>query len=263
MMAFVGIFTSRPDTAERLTASIATVLAVIYSLLYVNFIDWMPAMRYHAPLVGLLVVPIVQSLNPLFKENFLADKQKFREWAYRYGAAGMIILLIGLPSSMQLKIEAQASRRSNVTLLAIADWVKDVMPPDALIGTSDVGVVPYYSGLRTFDLHPEALVDRYIAENGVSREYFFEKAPDLVMLHNRGVYQARMRSEARDLVNDIRFTGKYRFLGVSRLSWYEDLSYWIYVKRGLQLTDEQMARFPYGLGDMRRGATLEPPAPRR
>ena len=259
LIAFVGICCSRPKTAEKLTASIATILVVIFSLLYVNFIDWMPGMRYHAALVGLLLVPIVQSLNPLFGENFLADKQKFRDWTYRYGSAGMIIFLISLPSSIQLKIEAQSNQRLNANLLAIADWANDVLPTDALIGTSDVGIVPYYSKLRTFDMHPQALVDRYVAENGVSSEYFFEKSPDLVMFHNRGVYRARMRPEYRDLVNDLRFTSKYRFLGVSRLDWHEDLSYWIYVKRGLQLTDEQMARFPYGLGDMRHRHTPEPP----
>ena len=170
--------------------------------------------------------------------------------AYRYAFVGAVLGLVGLSTLMQLKIEARRSDQLLFkNLVAIAHWIKEVLPPDALIATSDVGIVPYYSGLPTFDIHPEALTDKYIAQNGFSPEYFFERNPDLVMFHNRGVHEMRLRSNVSTLVNDSRFIQAYRLLGVSKLMWYEDLSYRIYIKKDLLLTDEQLARFPRGFGD--------------
>ncbi len=36
----------------------ALALAAVYAIVYFNFVDWMPGLRYYAPLVGLLLVPL-------------------------------------------------------------------------------------------------------------------------------------------------------------------------------------------------------------
>jgi hypothetical protein len=122
--------------------------------------------------------------------------------------------------------------------------------------------VPFYSGLQTLDIHPEALVDLHIAKNGFSPAYVLGRDPDFVMLTSRR--GTVFRESERQLIGDARFAGGYRLYGTIRLGWFEDLSYRVYVKNGVTISDEQATRFPQGIpGPSAAGAvtgTVAPPA---
>jgi len=117
---------------------------------------------------------------------------------------------------------------------------------------SDVGAIPYYSGLRTLDINPQSLTDLYIAKNGFSIDYVAEKNPDVIVIPSRSFVAAKFYKEHFEMASDIRFDA-WRLIGVSRSDWYDDRCYWVYVKKDFPLlTDEQAATFPYGLGSIMR-----------
>lgn len=250
LVAATGLSLSNSKTPAKATESLAFGLAVIYALVYASFVDWMPGMRYHAPLIGLLLIPGTHVQNSIFRDyarplnggNLL-----------RFAAVVAAIIMISLSGIATLRIYAhQWESNAKKTVVPLSRWIRDVMPADSLIATSDVGIVPYYSGLRTLDIHPEALTDRYVAKNGFRKDYFFRRDPDIVMLHSRGLFDAKFRDGYSELVEDPRFSSTYRFLAVSRLGWTDDLSYWIYVRNNLEFSDAQIENFPHGIGNIRR-----------
>jgi hypothetical protein len=117
---------------------------------------------------------------------------------------------------------------------------------------SDVGAIPYYSGLATLDIHPQSLTDIRIAKHGFDIDYIAGRAPAVIVIPSRSFAVARFYPEHYEMAKDIRFDA-YRLLGVSRYDWFEDRCYWVYVEENTPLfTDEQMASFPHGLGSVQR-----------
>lgn len=246
LIAAAGVSLSRFPAAARHTASTAFILSLAYLLLYPNFVDWMPGMRYYAPLVGLLLIPAVHIQSPRvarFRPRWDARR------VVRSLTVGGAILALSVWGLATLGIYAQGwETLARTSLVPLARWLRDTMPRDSLLATSDVGIVPYFSGLRTMDIHPKSLTDLHIARNGFSADYFLSRKPSVVMLTSYGLPDARIRREHSDLVKDSRFTSAYRLVGVLRYSWFDDASYRAYVRRDLPVSDEHLARFPSGLG---------------
>jgi arabinofuranosyltransferase len=247
LMAVLGAKLSPAKTAEKRTEHVALMLVIAHVFVYVNFKDWMPGMRYHAPLAALLILPAAQVQSPFFGR---APMKKGAFWL-----VGMAVMLLNYTVLGELRIVANTTESSNrVCRVALGEWLRKTMPAGTLIAISDVGAVPYYSGFDAIDIHPQSLTDLWIAKHGFSVDYVFGRHPDVFIIPSRGIFSAKWHPEHFALGEDQRFSA-YRFIGVSRNDWYHDRCYWVYLPADYpRLTDEQYESFPQGLGSMRRVA---------
>ncbi|MEJ2720906.1 MAG: hypothetical protein P8181_07160, partial [bacterium] len=248
--AFVGMILSKSGTAHKRTERLAFGLAVVLMAVYFNFIDWMPGMRYHSVVIGLLLLPAVhvQSVFPASMWSRPGRKERIT-----LAAALALVLLTSFSVTASLKmIGSKLEEGNRECLIPLGQWLAQVFPPDALLAMSDVGAVPYYSRLRTLDIHVESLTDLYIAKNGFSQEYVLENKPDVVVLSTRGVYSAKMDPIHFAMMKSPGFGALFKFLGTVRYLWYDDRGYWIFIPKNMTLTREQLESFPKGIGTMRR-----------
>jgi arabinofuranosyltransferase len=247
MLAVVGLLFSRSAPALKRTETIALVLAGLYALFYFNFKDWMPGMRYHSPYVALLLLPAVHVQTPFFTEKRTA-KQKAAFWL-----VGLAVLAINLGVLAELRIIAHIAEEGNRQCnMQLGKWLKKNVPAEALLAVSDVGAIPYYSELRTLDINPQSLTDLYIAKHGFSIDYVAERRPEVIIIPSRSFVAAKFYTEHFEMASDLRFDD-WRLIGVSRVDWFEDRCYWVYVEKSFPLlSDEQMATFPHGVGSVSR-----------
>jgi hypothetical protein len=229
----------------------ALVLSLVYAAVYINFVDWMPGMRYYAALVPLLFVPVAQLWNR--NETSLALTNR-RVANTSYALVSVAALLTSLTVLVQLKHTVKRVEEGNqFCVRPLAEWIDTYTPPDWKLAMSDVGAVPYYSKRYTIDINPRSLADPHAARNGWSEDYFYSKDPDIVVLVSRGLYSPKMYAEHTVLMKGARFMRSYRFIGATRQSWHEDRSYWVYFRNDSPpLDDEALDRFPVGVGLVNR-----------
>jgi hypothetical protein len=229
----------RPGQAVERTA---LALALVYAAVYVNFVDWMPGMRYYAPLVPLLLIPLAA-----LAEELRGPAANWRGAAPFLLLSGVLILF-SASSLAAVRLDAQQLQAGTQTsMVELGRWLGATMPPDATLAMSDVGAVPYYSGLRTIDINPESLTDRHIAENGWSADYFFAADPDVLILTAFSLTKPDFYSVYEELYSLPRFQSTYERIGVVRNDWYQDRSYWVFVRRGMAPPAEAMTSFPVGI----------------
>lgn len=250
LLGFLGYTMSTSKRALKHTELVSLLLGIIYSAVYFNFKDWMPAMRYHSVLVALFLLPATQVQTSLF--------QSFRDWTgpakARFWITGIVALFLSYSVLGELKIITERGEISNQEcLVKLGKWLREIMPADATLACSDVGAIPYFSGFRTIDIHPESLTDLNIAKNGFSIEYFYQVKPDIVLLPSRSIFVTRFYPEHYAMADDPRFQKTYRFIGASRYDWYQDRSYWIFVPGPYpKIPRDVMERFPHGIGTISR-----------
>ena len=241
LAAGVGAAGAWSRRREYATAYAALGLALLYALVYVNFVDWMPAMRYFAPLVG----PLLLAYG-LFAHAAVGPGRGAEPGARLL--VGGLLLLASLHSLALARVDGMNLQRSTAaSLSALGLWLKASVPADSLLAIGDVGAAPYYSGLETFDIHPEALLDPTIAARGWSNDYFFAVDPDVVALAAFSLSEPAFRAEHRALYAAPRFQETYRHIGVVRNDWHRDRAYWIFVRHDLALAPDAQARLPKGV----------------
>jgi hypothetical protein len=247
ILSIGGLRLSRSTAGLRKTETVTVVLVVAYALIYFNFRDWMPGMRYHSPYIAALLLPGVHVQTPFF------GGQKAQRSMVSFWLVGFAAVVLNLGVLAELRVVAHISDvNSRVCAVALGKWLKKNMPPDAVLAVSDVGAIPYYSGLQTIDINPHSLTDITIAKNGFSVDYVAKRDPDVIIVPSRSFAVAKFYPEHFEMASDVRFDTT-RLIGVSRSDWYEDRSYWVYVKKDFpELTDEQVSTFPHGLGSVMR-----------
>lgn len=220
----------------------ALLLAAALAAVYANFVDWMPGMRYYAPLVGLLLLPLAL-LGPGLRAPARGEAGDMA-----YGLLVAALALFSLSTLATLRLEGQQLQTSTqASMVALGRWLHETMPADATLAMSDVGATPYYAGLRTIDINPQSLTDRHIAENGWSADYFFAADPDVVAITAFSLTEPDFYSVHEELVALPRFAATYERVGIVRNDWYQDRSYWVFVRRGMLPDAQQMATFPPGI----------------
>lgn len=261
LLAGAGLMLSRERDAAARTDRLALFLAAVMSIAYFNFVDWMPAMRYHGPLVGLLCVPVARVQRAL-PAAWWSER--------RFGSVGLrlavlVVLLMSAQGLHRLKYVAELMTQSRVEcLIPLGEWIKEAVPPGSLVAIGDVGAVPYYSGMRTLDIHRESLTDRHIAESGFTVDYALARQPEVMALNVRGVYSSKMDPLHYQLYHHESFPLQYRFIGTVRHRWYLDRSYWVFIHESVDLRRDVLARFPTGVGNQfRLGFDLDKPDPFR
>ena len=238
--AGAGVLASRATRSEQLVERAGLVLAVVLALVYTNFVDWYPAMRYQSGLVPLFFLPAVWLLpwrpgsTPYTRPQLPA-----------VAGAVLGVLCLNLFVLMTARVETRESVTFHDRLRSLAEWLRDTPAVGEVLATPDVGIVPYYSRLEIVDIHPEALVDGYVAANGFSMDYFFSREPTAVLLTSR---RGRLfRDTERALVEEPRFRARYRRVATVQFRWFEDVSYWIYLRSDAELTQQDLDRLPTGI----------------
>ena len=101
--AAVGTSLTPARSRARDVSGVAVLLAFSYLPVYLNFIDWMPGMRYHVPLVGLLLVPIGHIAA--------ADPRERRATELRVAAVASAVALASPATLPPMRIEARKTER--------------------------------------------------------------------------------------------------------------------------------------------------------
>ena len=240
--AVVAVATAWRRGEHRPIEWTAFILALVFAVVYLNFVDWMPGMRYYAPLVGLLLIPF-SLLGPQ-----LVNGGAKTQGSPAYLLLGTILVLFSLSSLASLRLDSgQLQASTAASMVELGHWLRETMPPDATLAMSDVGATPYYSGLRTVDINPESLTDRTIAENGWSADYFFAVDPDVVVITAFSLTEPDFYGVHETLYAMPRFQSTYERIGVVRNDWYQDRAYWVFTRRGHTPSAEQVATFPVGI----------------
>lgn len=220
----------------------ALILAAIFALVYLNFVDWMPGMRYYAPLIGLFLIPF-----SLLGPQLIDGNARIRDIS-TFLILGATLTLFSLSSLASLRLDSGQLQASTVaSMVELGRWLGETMPDDTVLAMSDVGAIPYYSGLRTIDINHESLTDRTIAEDGWSVDYFFAVDPDVVILTAFSLTRPDFYGIYEELYAMPRFQAAYERIGVVRNDWYQDRAYWVFVRRGHAPSAEQMMTFPEGI----------------
>ncbi|HEX5132514.1 MAG TPA: hypothetical protein VFX92_08510 [Candidatus Krumholzibacteria bacterium] len=250
LLGFAGLH-ARVVSGERASGDrLAVALALVLGMVYANFVDWMPAMRYHVALAGLLIIPVA-SLHALLPAAAWTAASGAR--AGRFAALVLVLLLGGALGLTHLKmVTRKMTESADLCSRPLATWLRGNFPPDALLAIGDVGMVPYYSGLRTLDIHPQSLTDSYIAKRDFSADYVMTRHPDVIALPVRGVYSARMDPLHFQMYKMETFRLRYLFVGTVRQQWYEDRAYWIFVRRDLPVPVDRLKALPAGIGKQHR-----------
>ena len=226
---------------------LASALVLFYLLLYPNFVDWFPGMRYHAPLIALLVIPL--AWIQISSGSSLSGAQQFIR--KNLLSATFIVAVLALNVGYAANLVASTSPYRigfNVAVIPLAQWLRDSVPKESLLAVSSVGVLPYISELPTLDIHREALTDIHIAKHGLSTEYFYQRSPDIVLLFSRGTTELNIiYPQYIEIVEDPRFQENYRLLGITRVDWRDEPSIWTYAKRDMEIREQDILTLPKGV----------------
>jgi arabinofuranosyltransferase len=245
VLAFLGMRrVKEKGSLER----VALVLGLVYTAIYINFLDWMPGMRYHAPLLVLFFLPAAHVQEHVFRAT------RDAAWRRRYVLVAFALLLVNSSVLMELRLSTKRLEEgTQLCLKALGQWIDKYTPADWRVAISDVGALPYYSNRYTIDINPESLTDLHIARHGWDAEYVLDKRPEIMLLVSRGVFSPHMYPEHFTMGQMPRFSALYRFLGTVRYGYTEDRCYWMFVPKSWPpLSDEAYDAFPEGIGSMRR-----------
>ena len=133
ILSIAGLKLSRSEGGTRVTEGVAVLLVAVYALVYINFRDWMPGMRYHSPYIAVLLLPAAQLLTPVF-----AVERPKRSMA-PFWLAGFAVVLLNLGVLAELRVVAHIAETSNqLCPVALGKWLKKNMPANAVLATSDV-----------------------------------------------------------------------------------------------------------------------------
>lgn len=159
--------------------------------------DWMPNSRFLVPIFPLIYILGVSALRDL--ERWCRNR-RYRPAILSGVAAALLFCFL---HQYRLRAEILGSRDELPYDLMDADhharsqalWLGRHFEPDCVVATKRIGVVPYYSELRTLDLY--GLVDRRIAEiihrhgsfmdaeaAGEIAEYVLAQEPTLIILYS-------------------------------------------------------------------------------
>src|SRR5439155_25037208 len=137
----------------------------------------------------LLYVPFVQSQNVVYRFQFSPLAVLLTLTAIRVGSCaerrefGAAFLgaaaLVGATAWSTMSAIPVPEPRTETILLG--RWLRSLRDQGLSLATTEAGRLPYYSGWRTLDSY--GLNDPVVATTGLTREYWLEYRPDVVLIH--------------------------------------------------------------------------------
>lgn len=246
-LAALAAFGCAEELRERRGAALALpigALVVAFGLFYLLFLDWMPAMRYQAPLIPLLLLAAVPLLDRMLDQARRIDP---RAAAARL-APFATVLLLGLLTAWTLpmaKIEGtRVSDGFDQSVGRIGRWLGRHFDASHILAVSDIGAVAWFSHLPVIDIMPRSLTDRYLATHPFSTGYVLGYEPAVFVLTTHALDRPRFYPEHMAFLEEPAFLDNYRLVGRARQQMPVERGYWVYVRNDIPLTAAQLAELP-------------------
>jgi hypothetical protein len=245
----MGISFSTGSGATKHGERLALALVAVYAVVYLSFVDPMPGMRYHAPLIGILFLPVVHVPKNLVKDaTFRAE----RRHAVQYGIVVLALLALSFGWVADLRMIAGRVEEGNQKCsAALGTWLREVEASDAVLATTDLGAIPYYSKMKTLDIGRIPLA-AHPGRGRVTASYLLERNPDVVLFVSYGQFTGVFDDDYAAIAESREFLSRYRVRGAVRYDMFKDRSYWVYELRGIKHTEAELESFPFGMSTVRR-----------
>jgi hypothetical protein len=208
-----------PFVGAPAIASVALAMLVLQVLFVVAVGgDWMSQYRFLASFVPLAC---------LFCACVVVGAMRRPGIAMRSMMLASSLAALGISARVATKEYATGQGMHRVLNQAnepLGRWLREVSPASALLAVGDAGAIPYFSGLRTLDLH--GLMDRHLAHfagnfsisphSDIDAGYVFDRRPTWLVVIATNSYQAEGRSVATyglydRLMQRPEFTSNYVF----------------------------------------------------
>jgi hypothetical protein len=159
LLALIIIVRSRLGVPDEWKLALSIILVWLGYVTYVGG-DHFAMFRFYVPILPILFYLLGSSLASIVSR--LSGSRRF---ALAAPGLAMVLLLM----NVLIYYQHQGYRaRGEVTQADgwayVGTWIKRNVPPDSTIASMVVGAIPYYSGLRTYDVL--GLTDRHIATRG-------------------------------------------------------------------------------------------------
>lgn len=186
LISIAAAFIRKQVRRQDIKISVYLYFLILFVAMTALYLLFYPAMNYlhrfyipYLPLLFLMLVPAFQMMDS--KLSTLASG-KFKAWKIPARLLVVVLLVIGLNTQLTptrrvirswTKMTNPAVFRARLGIL-----MKD-LPSDVVIANTEMGVIPYYSGLTCIDM--AGLTDPYIAHHGLSMDYLIERKADLII----------------------------------------------------------------------------------
>lgn len=251
LLGAVGLSVSRADTVRKRSDQLVFCLVCVLVLLYVNFTDPMPGMRYHSVLIGLILIP---AIHVQLRAAETIEHASRRSAILRVIGAFVAVLVLGCSWLAEVRMGTSRVEDGNRECsTALGKWFREVLPPETRLAAGVVGALSYYTGFETLDIDVTPVVSRHPEGKGLTDTWFVDWQPDVAVFDFDALFDAEPRIEYRRLFGSALFKEKYRLFAVVRHDWYKDKSYWIYISRSVpKFSEAALATMPAGIGSVVR-----------
>lgn len=197
----------------RLKKYIYLYFTLLFGVMASVYLFFYPAMNYlhrfympYVPLLWLLVVPLCGLLVRL------VDRPPYRRLLPVVLVAFMALLVIRGNNQMEQVQKVVKGWSSMVNPKISRAWLGHLMaklPKEVVVANSEMGVIPYYSGLTCIDM--AGLTDPHIAHSGLTMKYLTTRQVELI-LFPKDVKQISMAQWQAYTLNyrDVFFSDRFR-----------------------------------------------------
>lgn len=238
--------------------------------------DWMPHHRFFVPILPLMIVIVMEGGIELFR--LLGGRGVLARMSASYGEKGkgimlgalFLLLLFARPTAYFIDLpqlweetrgapltyfRAQLRRflqppAEVVEVAALGKWMRENLPTGSTIALEDIGMIPYYSGLRTIDAF--GLTDPHIARlpglmhQKYDVDYILSREPDYILLHVGKTFVGGFPND-RAMMASREFQRNYRWHSTHQVE--SGNSYFLIFERhatpmGYQVIKDFLADFP-------------------
>lgn len=169
--------------------------------------DWMVYHRFFTPILPLIFFLVQESLRaalPLLRRTFFPAQESGKKWGVLLASFLFLLLLFDFLPSLHWNNELFDADRSAVSdYFEVGEKLKEILPGDASLALGSVGIIPYITGLKTYDIlgitdahiaHREMdFLTTYPGHGKTDGPYLLQKRPTCMLLGNVDITPAPRR----------------------------------------------------------------------
>ena len=159
-------------------------LILILSIILLLITSWMPGFRFAVPIIPLIYLLLPKSLNflTILGRNYRKNVDLWKEIKIFTILAICVFNILQVISFYPfVNTYGTGLRDCNITL---GKWINENTSNNASLAVWDVGVIPFYSNIRTIDIYPYSLQDLHVYNNPADADYILEQNITLLILND-------------------------------------------------------------------------------
>ncbi|MHA2247124.1 MAG: hypothetical protein ACXADY_19420 [Candidatus Hodarchaeales archaeon] len=189
------------------------IIIVLVGVISIQVRSHMEGFRYALPAIPSLMVLAAIGLRNSRKIN----REYFKNNIFRKIVLFLILITLFIYSiSPAIFSEFSGLRVNDQTPLdygrglenahvKLGKWLGKYAYPDTVIAIQDVGAVPYYSGLRTVDIHSEGLLNKHTIDYGLDWNYTFSQEIDIFIFVSKTYIPSNLTEAAQNHGSTIKY----------------------------------------------------------